>query len=74
MGIRDRWISLLHRAATGIKKTLTLLTPIGMFIFGIFTGLFVILAVLVGSACGSMTFSSVTIIKLSQLSSIQLDF
>ena len=47
MGIRDRWISLLHRAATGTKKSRTLLTPIGLIIFGVFTGLFVILAVLV---------------------------
>ncbi len=47
MDIRDRWISLLHRVATGTKKTRTLLTPIGVVIFGVFTGLFVILAVLV---------------------------
>ncbi len=47
MRIRDRWISLLHRAATGTKKTRTLLTPIGVVIFGVLTGLFVILAVLV---------------------------
>ncbi len=47
MGIRDRWISLLHRAATGTKKTRTLLTPICVVIFGVFTGLFVILAMLV---------------------------
>ena len=47
MGIRDRWISLLHRAATGSKKTRTLLTPIGVVIFGVFTALFVILAVLI---------------------------
>ncbi len=47
MRIRDRWISLLHRAATGTKKTRTLLTPIGVLIFGVFTGLFLILAVLV---------------------------
>jgi len=47
MGIRDRWINLLHRAATGTKKTRTLLTPLGVVIFGGFTGLFVILAVLV---------------------------
>ena len=47
MGIRDRWISLLHRAATGTKKTRTLLTPIGVVIFGVFTGMFVTLAVLV---------------------------
>ncbi len=47
MGIRDRWISLLYRAATGTKKTRTLLTPIGVVIFGVFTGLFMALAVLV---------------------------
>ena len=47
MGIRDRWINLLHRVATGTKKTRTLLTPIGVVIFGGFTALFVILAVLV---------------------------
>ena len=47
MGIRDRWISLLHRAATGSKKARTFLTPIGVVIFGVFTALFVILAVLI---------------------------
>ena len=47
MGINDRWISLLHRAATGSKKTRTLLTPIGAVIFAVFTALFVILAVLI---------------------------
>ena len=47
MRIRDHWINLLCRAATGTKKTRTLLTPLGMVIFGVFTGLFVILAVLV---------------------------
>lgn len=47
MDIRHRWISILHRAATGTKKTRTLLTPIGVVIFGVFTSLFVILAVLV---------------------------
>jgi protein-S-isoprenylcysteine O-methyltransferase Ste14 len=47
MDICDRWISLLHRTATGTKKMRTLLTPIGLAIFGIFTGLFVLLAVFV---------------------------
>jgi protein-S-isoprenylcysteine O-methyltransferase Ste14 len=47
MDIRDRWISLLHSVATGTRKTRTLLTPIGVVIFGVFTGLFVILALLV---------------------------
>ena len=44
MDIRDRWINLLHRAATGTKKRRSLLTPVGLVIFGIFTALFVILA------------------------------
>jgi protein-S-isoprenylcysteine O-methyltransferase Ste14 len=44
MGIRDTWINLLHRAATGTKKTRTLLTPIGITIFGVFTALFVVAA------------------------------
>ena len=44
MGIREQWISLLHRTATGTKKTRTLLTPIGVTIFGAFTALFVIAA------------------------------
>jgi len=47
MSIRDRWVSLLYRAATGTKNTRTLLTPIGLVIFGLFTVLFVYLAVLV---------------------------
>ena len=47
MNMRDRWVSLLYRTATGTKKTRTLLTPIGVVIFGLFTALFVFLAVLV---------------------------
>jgi protein-S-isoprenylcysteine O-methyltransferase Ste14 len=46
-GFRQGWINLLHRAATGTKKTRTLLTPIGIVIFGVFTALFVIAALLV---------------------------
>jgi len=45
-GFRQAWINLLHRAATGTKTTRTLLTPIGVGIFGAFTALFVIAAVL----------------------------
>jgi protein-S-isoprenylcysteine O-methyltransferase Ste14 len=44
MNIRERWINILHRAATGTKKTRTLLTPIGVVIFGAFTTLFVLAA------------------------------
>ena len=46
MRFRDRWINLLHRAATGTRKTRTLLTPVGLVIFGVFTGVFVALAML----------------------------
>jgi protein-S-isoprenylcysteine O-methyltransferase Ste14 len=44
MEIRKRWVYFLHRAATSTKKTRTLLTPIGITIFGGFTALFVLAA------------------------------
>jgi len=44
MNIRERWINLLHRAATGTQKTRTLLTPVGLIVFGAFTALFVLAA------------------------------
>lgn len=44
MGVRERWINLVHRAATGTKNTRTLLTPIGVVAFGAFTVLFVLAA------------------------------
>jgi protein-S-isoprenylcysteine O-methyltransferase Ste14 len=47
MTFRKQWISLLNRAATGTKKTRTLLTPIGVTIFGAFTALFVFAAIFV---------------------------
>ena len=47
MGIRERWIELLHAAASGTRKTRTLLTPIGILIFGLFTALFVFAALAV---------------------------
>jgi len=47
MSFRERWINLLHRAATGTRKTRALLTPIGVTIFGVFTALFVLAALLV---------------------------
>ena len=50
MNIRERWVNVLYRAATGTKKTRTLLTPIGVMIFGLFTALFVLLAVLLDGA------------------------
>lgn len=47
MRIRHHLIELLHTVATGTRRTRTLLTPIGMLIFGGFTALFVLSAVLV---------------------------
>ena len=47
MAFQKRWINVLHRAATGSKKTRTLLTPVGVTIFGVFTALFVSTAILV---------------------------
>jgi len=52
MGFRERWINLLHTAATGTKKTRTLLTPIGVTVFGAFTASFVFAAVLVDRLLG----------------------
>jgi protein-S-isoprenylcysteine O-methyltransferase Ste14 len=52
MNIRKYWINLVHRAATGTKKIRTLLTPVGILIFGLFTGLFIFLSLLVDRAIG----------------------
>ena len=45
MTLRKHWIGLLNRAATGTKTARTLLTPLGLTIFGAFTALFVITAI-----------------------------
>ncbi len=47
MRFRERWINLLYRAATSTKQTRTLLTPIGVTIFCLFTALFVLAAIFV---------------------------
>jgi len=47
VGFRENWIRLLQRAATGTKRTRTLLTPLGVTIFGTFTALFVFAALVV---------------------------
>ena len=47
MEFRKHWVNFLHRAATGTRKTRLVLTPIGLIIFGVFTGLFVLAAILV---------------------------
>jgi protein-S-isoprenylcysteine O-methyltransferase Ste14 len=52
MEFRRQWVNLLHRAATGTKKTRIVLTPIGLTLFGVFTALFVIIAVFVDRLLG----------------------
>ena len=47
VNFREHWIDLLHRIATGTAKTRTLLTPVGVTIFGVFTAAFVFLALAV---------------------------
>lgn len=47
MNFRERWIDYLFRAATGTRKLRSSRTPVGLAIFGLFTALFVILAVIV---------------------------
>jgi protein-S-isoprenylcysteine O-methyltransferase Ste14 len=52
MGFRENCIDLFHRAATGTKKTRTLLTPIGVTVFGVFTASFVFAALFVDRLLG----------------------
>jgi protein-S-isoprenylcysteine O-methyltransferase Ste14 len=47
MGFRERWVNRLYKAAKSTKKTRTLLTPIGVTIFCLFTALFVVAAIFV---------------------------
>lgn len=47
MTLRERWVDLLYRAATGTRKTRALLTPVGLLFFGVFTALFVVAALVV---------------------------
>ena len=47
MGFRENWINFLYSVATGTKKTRTLLTPIGVLIFGILTALFVLASIII---------------------------
>ncbi len=49
MSVRERWISGVNRAATGTRKARTLLTPVGVAVFGGFTALFVIAGIAVDS-------------------------
>jgi protein-S-isoprenylcysteine O-methyltransferase Ste14 len=52
MAFQNRWINLLYTVATGTKKTRTLLTPVGLIIFGAFTALFVLAAIVVDGLLG----------------------
>ncbi len=47
MAFRNHWIDLLFRAATGTRTVRTLLTPVGVLVFGGFTALFVVAAIMV---------------------------
>ena len=49
MSLRERWIDVVHRAATGTRRARTLLTPVGVAVFGGFTALFVLAGILVDS-------------------------
>ena len=52
MSLRDRWIGLFHRVATGTRRTRNLLTPVGVTIFGAFTAGFVLAALAVDRLLG----------------------
>lgn len=46
MNIRDYWLRFLYRVATGTGKTRKIFTPVGLMLFGAFTGLFAVLAII----------------------------
>ncbi len=52
MDIREGWIDVVHRAATGTRRTRTLLTPVGVAIFGAFVAVFVLAALWVDRLLG----------------------
>jgi protein-S-isoprenylcysteine O-methyltransferase Ste14 len=45
MALHQRWIDFLYKVASGTRKVRTLLTPVGMLVFGTFTALFVVAAI-----------------------------
>ena len=45
MSLKSNWIEFLYTTATGTKKIRTILTPIGVTIFGLFTFIFVYVAI-----------------------------
>jgi protein-S-isoprenylcysteine O-methyltransferase Ste14 len=52
MSIKQSWINFLYNISTGTKKTRNLLTPIGVFIFGMFIFIFVFAAVYTDNILG----------------------
>jgi protein-S-isoprenylcysteine O-methyltransferase Ste14 len=52
MSFREIWINLLYKAASGTRKTRNLLTPVGLIVFGAFTTLFVLAALMVDRVLG----------------------
>jgi protein-S-isoprenylcysteine O-methyltransferase Ste14 len=44
VSLRTKWIDFLYKVATGSKKFRNLLTPIGAAFYGLFTALFVVVA------------------------------
>jgi hypothetical protein len=44
MQLKKQWIDLLYQAATGSKKIRNIMTPIGAIFFGLFTTVFVVVA------------------------------
>jgi protein-S-isoprenylcysteine O-methyltransferase Ste14 len=47
MGLRTGWINFLYNTSRSTKKVRSLLTPIGVIIFGIFVSLFILIALYV---------------------------
>jgi hypothetical protein len=48
MRFHDQWVGQLHSSATGTERARVLLTPVGIVIFGAFTTVFILAAMLVG--------------------------
>jgi protein-S-isoprenylcysteine O-methyltransferase Ste14 len=52
MKLRERWVDYLYRAAVGTQQYRSSRTPIGLAIFGLFTALFIALAIIADSVLG----------------------
>jgi len=44
MGLTTKWIDFLYKIATGSKKSRNIFTPIGATFYGVFTALFIVMA------------------------------